>query len=142
MASASFHPLSALPLSNYVMLKGKQRVGTSAVSIYALCEQSYTSLLVKYVGRALHPKSRRGEHMQDSVYNRSCKQKWIRELRTKSKTPLLIILAVVPPERAVEEEKRWIKHFQELGCPLTNSISFLNATPPKAHVLETQDMGC
>lgn len=99
-------------MGNCRLVKGK-------VYIYALCEQHFTELTPRYIGRAVCPSLRRAEHMKDGDNSR--KVQWIQSLRKKRKTPLLMILECVEGgEAASLAELKWIQHFRKMGVQLVN----------------------
>lgn len=84
--------------------------------IYALVDPC--TGLVRYVGNTINPDKRFREHIYR--HRKTPKmQSWIQELAAKNMTPIFVFLDSIKTETAMEIEKEWINHFNELS-PLLN----------------------
>ena len=75
--------------------------------------------MIGYIGHSIDPIFRFDEHLED--VSEIDKVKWLRRLRAKGITPILVILENVEEGRNVlEVERLWIQFGLQLHWPLTN----------------------
>ncbi|MDE2095788.1 MAG: helix-turn-helix domain-containing protein [Patescibacteria group bacterium] len=100
---------------------------TRTVFIYALVDPF--TYLIRYIGKTeQEPKKRLWEHCIDKSI--TYRTNWIRQVISKGKRPLLIILQVLSSEDDWKRaEIRWIKRGRNWGWPLTNCTSGGDGVP-------------
>lgn len=75
--------------------------------------------LVKYVGKASHPRARLADHISNAHRHRHRCARWIQHLKADGLVPRMVVIESNPRDwRAAE--KQWIAFWRNLGRPLTN----------------------
>lgn len=74
---------------------------------------------VRYVGWTNNPRQRLHAHISKARCNRTYKNHWIAKLLDEGVKPEMRIVETGVSEHK-EAERRWIKHFRQLGARLTN----------------------
>lgn len=90
--------------------------------IYALLDPRDRG--VRYVGWSFDPAMRLYKHISEAVRNKSRTHKvcWLKSLNAAGLRPLCEVLeSGTQPLGQYQAEKRWIAHFRQQGCRLTNS---------------------
>jgi hypothetical protein len=81
------------------------------VYIYGLCQDG----IVKYVGKARHPRTRFFLHLS-KVVNRTCQSKkaqWLANLLLNRQPPVMMILDIVSSDVWEAKEREWIQRYSE-----------------------------
>lgn len=86
--------------------------------IYALIDPRTNE--IRYIGKALNTRKRYNSHICGSKSNKTHKDKWINNLLSCEKKPILEVLETCNEENCAEKEQYWIKYYREQGCDLTN----------------------
>lgn len=87
--------------------------------IYSLSDPS--SKEVRYIGKSDDPEFRLRKHLRPcNLRARTVKNSWLKSLLDQGVTPTLEILEEVAKDRWPEAERRWILHYRNKGCDLTN----------------------
>lgn len=87
--------------------------------IYALRDPE--TLCVRYVGQTNRPSGRRREYLKPRKAPRYHVDFWIAKLQVKGLHPEFIELEEYEDQASLDAaEERWIRHFRERGCELTN----------------------
>lgn len=97
---------------------GGKKYDPQQEAIYALC--CPIAKEVRYVGRSLDPIWRLRTHLRSDASPNV--KKWVSGLKTRSKSPTLIIIAFVDECEADEAERFWIRYFREKVKLLLNRI--------------------
>jgi hypothetical protein len=85
-------------------------------AIYALCDPDG---VVRYIGKANHPKKRFGQHLREARKGLTPKDEWITSLVRENCTPSMVVL--VGDSRDWEaDERRLIAEHRAAGAPLLN----------------------
>lgn len=75
---------------------------------------------VRYVGISCNVERRYDEHINHDNHNRT-KLNWIQGLKDAGLLPQFsVIESELPMETAIARERYWIRHYLNLGAPLTN----------------------
>lgn len=91
----------------------------SKTFIYALIDPDTQE--VRYVGKSDKPEKRLKRHLGMFEPKSTHKQNWIRSLLVNGKSPIIKILEEVELSVWNDAEKRWIKHYKDMGARLTNT---------------------
>ena len=88
--------------------------------IYVLLEPDTNN--VRYVGKAVDLYTRIRNHYKPSrLIDKTHKNNWLNKLLNKGKYVKVNIVEQLDDENLLNEaEKKWIKHYKDLGCDLTN----------------------
>ncbi len=87
------------------------------VSIYVLKDPR--DLMVRYVGQTVQKLVvRLRKHLTDPCV--CYRTNWLNQLKLAGLVPLIECVEIVPENQWSEAERRWIKHFKQLGCSLVN----------------------
>ncbi len=88
--------------------------------IYVLLEPDTNN--VRYVGKAVDLYTRIRNHYKPSrLIDKTHKNNWLNKLLNKGKYVKVSIVEQLDDENLLNEaEKKWIKHYKDLGCDLTN----------------------
>lgn len=78
------------------------------------------TLEIKYVGKSDNPNLRLIEHIRKSKYKQTYKNNWINSLLNVGLKPLLEIVEEAQISKWGDYEKKWITHYKNIGCKLTN----------------------
>lgn len=85
--------------------------------IYALKDPGDAS--IRYVGfTSKSLKARLTSHLKDR--NPSHRKNWITSLKAKQQRPIIELVADISLDEWGLEERKWIKHFKDIGCELVN----------------------
>lgn len=87
------------------------------ITIYALADISVSPALIRYVGRSGDAEARLKQHWDGRFADEKPLHLWLREL---SSAPLLILLAEVSADDAVQAENYFIATLRQGGVPLLN----------------------
>jgi predicted GIY-YIG superfamily endonuclease len=91
---------------------------TSTTFIYVLKDP--VSNEIRYVGKSNNPKERYKSHKNPAHKITTHTHNWIMMLRSKGLDPVIEIIREVPISEWKYWEKHYIKHYNNLGCDLTN----------------------
>lgn len=95
------------------------RAESNQAYIYALVDP--TTGLIRYIGKTCKSLSARlGGHKQDSINNKTRKERWIAKLLRLGVHPVIELIEIVPRENWKEFERAWISKLRKLGFDLTN----------------------
>ena len=88
--------------------------------IYVLLEPDTNN--VRYVGKAVDLYTRIRNHYKPSrLIDKTHKNNWLNKLLNEGKYVKVSIVEQLDDENLLNEaEKKWIKHYKDLGCDLTN----------------------
>jgi len=88
--------------------------------IYVLLEPDTNN--VRYVGKAIDLYTRIRNHYKPSrLIDKTHKNNWLNKLLNEGKYVKVSIVEQLEDENLLNEaEKKWIKHYKDLGCDLTN----------------------
>jgi GIY-YIG catalytic domain/NUMOD3 motif len=86
------------------------------VSIYVLCHPE--TLEIRYVGKTINIHKRMVAHKNEKRETRKCR--WLKYLANRGLAPAIFIIDVVQDNEWEEAERKWIRHFKDLGARLTN----------------------
>lgn len=87
------------------------------IAIYALTDTSVTPALIRYVGRSSDAQARLQQHWDGRFAGEKPLHHWLRSLPS---APLLILLAEVEADHAVNAENYFISTMKQGGVPLLN----------------------
>src|SRR5579859_1972774 len=89
--------------------------------IYGLCDPDGA---IRYVGKADNPQKRYIAHLQPyQLRQRTHKNSWLKGLLRAGHRPMLLVLAEVPVEAWLDQERAWIANLLAAGCDLVNGTS-------------------
>jgi hypothetical protein len=88
--------------------------------IYVLLEPDTNN--VRYVGKAVDLYTRIRNHYKPSrLIDKTHKNNWLNKLLNEGKYVKVNVVEQLDDEKLLNEaEKKWIKHYKDLGCDLTN----------------------
>jgi len=88
--------------------------------IYVLLEPDTNN--VRYVGKAVNLYTRIRNHYKPSrLIDKTHKNNWLNNLLNEGKYVKVNVVEQLDDEKLLNEaEKKWIKHYKDLGCDLTN----------------------
>lgn len=77
---------------------------------------------VRYVGKTMQGEQRFRDHLKkSSLKHNSHKNQWLKTILVQNLKPIFsVVEAFTDPNDLYEAEKRWVKHYKDLGCNLTN----------------------
>lgn len=82
------------------------------VYIYGLCSPKEHE--IRYIGQSCNPIGRLIQHITESRFMVTKKQRWINSLLLEKQYPYLIILDITTKDRAEEKEIEWVLKYQNL----------------------------
>lgn len=85
------------------------------VSIYTLSDPRSNE--IRYVGLTRNVAKRLGRYVRPHTKHLN---NWFESVKASGDFPALTVIEVVPEPESGECERKWIKHFRELGCNLLN----------------------
>jgi len=88
--------------------------------IYGLIDP--TTNEIRYIGKAIDLYTRIRNHYKPSrLISKTHKNNWINKLLNDGEKPLVVVLEIINQTIELNDaEIKWIKHYKDLGCDLTN----------------------